>query len=138
MDLGGGTDEIRLSFGYGPDHQRRDPGSSCRQRDRIPELVDGDLWLQGNLSRYHAAELRRNQPRRGLLAHSRYERQRTGTQGWDQTMVRIAVQGIEAMYAEYQKHGGKVHPNGALQTKPWGTKEFGAIDPNGVCVTFQE
>jgi hypothetical protein len=22
--------------------------------------------------------------------------------------------------------------------KPWGTKEFGAIDPNGVCVTFQE
>ena len=46
--------------------------------------------------------------------------------------------GIEAMYAEYQKRGGKVHPNGALQTKPWGTKEFGAIDPNGVCVTFQE
>jgi len=29
-----------------------------------------------------------------------------------------------------------VHPNGPLQTKPWGTKEFGAIDPNGVCVTF--
>jgi uncharacterized glyoxalase superfamily protein PhnB len=56
----------------------------------------------------------------------------------DQTMVRIAVQGIEAMYAEYQKRGGKVHPNGALQTKPWGTKEFAAIDPCGVCVTFQE
>src|SRR5216684_2386514 len=56
----------------------------------------------------------------------------------DQTMVRIAVQGIEAMYAEYQKRGGKVHPNGSLQTKAWGTKEFGAIDPNGVCVTFQE
>ena len=55
-----------------------------------------------------------------------------------QTMVRLAVKGIEAMYAEYQKRGGKVHPNGPLQTKPWGTKEFGAIDPNGVCVTFQE
>ncbi len=52
----------------------------------------------------------------------------------DQTMVRLAVKGI----AEYQERGGKVHPNGALQTKPWGTKEFGAIDPNGVCVTFQE
>jgi len=36
------------------------------------------------------------------------------------------------------QRGGKVHPNGPLQTKPWGTKEFGAIDPNGVCVTFQE
>lgn len=56
----------------------------------------------------------------------------------DQTMVRLEVHGIEALYVEYQKRGGQVHPNGALQTKPWGTKEFGAIDPNGVCVTFQE
>jgi uncharacterized glyoxalase superfamily protein PhnB len=53
-------------------------------------------------------------------------------------MVRFAVKDIEAMYAEYQKRGGKVHPNGQLQTKPWGVKEFAAIDPNGVCVTFQE
>jgi len=56
----------------------------------------------------------------------------------DQTMVRLAVKGIEALYAEYQQKGGKVHPNGSLQTKPWGTKEFASIDPNGVCVTFQE
>jgi uncharacterized glyoxalase superfamily protein PhnB len=56
----------------------------------------------------------------------------------DQTMVRLRVEGIEAMYVDYQKRGGAVHPNGSLQTKPWGTKEFGAIDPNGVCVTFQE
>jgi uncharacterized glyoxalase superfamily protein PhnB len=56
----------------------------------------------------------------------------------DQTMVRLVVKGIEALYAEYQERGGRVHPNGPLQTKPWGTKEFAAIDPNGVCVTFQE
>ncbi len=56
----------------------------------------------------------------------------------DQTMVRLVVKGIEAIYAEYQEKGGKVHPNGSLQTKPWGTKEFAAIDPNGICVTFQE
>jgi uncharacterized glyoxalase superfamily protein PhnB len=56
----------------------------------------------------------------------------------DQTMVRIAVKGIEGLYVEYQKRGGIVHPNGSLQTKPWGTREFAAIDPNGVCVTFQE
>lgn len=56
----------------------------------------------------------------------------------NQTMVRLAMKNIEAMYAEFQKNGGKVHPNGPLQTKPWGTKEFGAIDPCGVCVTFQE
>ncbi len=56
----------------------------------------------------------------------------------DQTMVRIAVKGIEALYSEYQSRGGKVHPHGSLKTQPWGTKEFGVIDPNGVCVTFQE
>ena len=56
----------------------------------------------------------------------------------DQTMVRLSVKGIHAIYAEYQKRGGKVHPNGSLQTKPWGTQEFSAIDPNGICVTFQE
>src|SRR5215510_6926655 len=33
----------------------------------------------------------------------------------DQTMVRIVVQGVEALYVEYQKRGGQVHPNGALQ-----------------------
>ena len=38
----------------------------------------------------------------------------------DQTMVRLAVTGIEALYAEFQERGGKVHPNGPLQTKPWG------------------
>ena len=53
-------------------------------------------------------------------------------------MVRFAVAGIEDLYTEYQKRGGKVHPNGPLQRKPWGTKEFAAIDPSGVCVTFME
>ena len=56
----------------------------------------------------------------------------------DQTMVRFLVKGVEEFYAEYQRRGGRVHPNGKLQTKPWGSLEFGAIDPNGVCVTFQE
>jgi len=35
----------------------------------------------------------------------------------DQSMVRLAVEGIEALYAEYQERGGKVHPNGRLQTR---------------------
>ena len=54
----------------------------------------------------------------------------------EQTMIRFVVDDIEAMYADYQQRGGKVHPNGALQTKPWGTTEFASIDPCGVCVTF--
>ena len=54
----------------------------------------------------------------------------------DQTMLRLSVDDIEAFYAEYQQRGGKIHPNGALQTKPWGSTEFATIDPNGVCITF--
>lgn len=56
----------------------------------------------------------------------------------EQTMVRFAVKHIEVLYAEYKSRSGQVHPNGPLQTKPWGTKEFSAIDPGGVCITFQE
>ena len=54
----------------------------------------------------------------------------------DQTMVRIVVSDVDEVYAAYQQRGGVVHPNGALQSKPWGTREFATIDPNGVCVTF--
>ena len=52
-------------------------------------------------------------------------------------MVRFSVDDIDTFYAEYQQRGGTVHPNGALQAKPWGLREFSTIDPNGVCVTFQ-
>ena len=53
----------------------------------------------------------------------------------DQTMVRFVVKDLQAFYFEFKERGGPVHPNGDLQTRPWGT-EFSAIDPNGVCVTF--
>jgi len=56
----------------------------------------------------------------------------------DQTMVRIGVDDVAKFFAEYQERGGVVHPNGGLARKPWGTTEFAAIDPNGVCVTFFE
>ena len=54
----------------------------------------------------------------------------------DQTMLRLWVEGLDAFYEEYQQRGGKVHPNGALGPRPWGGREFGAIDPNGICVAF--
>jgi len=56
----------------------------------------------------------------------------------EQTMVRIAVDDVAAFFAEYKARGGFVHPNGGLQKKPWGTTEFAAIEPGGVCVTFSE
>src|SRR5260370_28393286 len=48
----------------------------------------------------------------------------------DQTMVRLAVQGLQALYAEYHQRGGDVHPNAPLRTKPSGPNGFRSIQPN--------
>ncbi|MBD2058433.1 VOC family protein [Oculatella sp. FACHB-28] len=55
------------------------------------------------------------------------------------TTFRIQVEQIEQLYQEFQAKGGTMlHPNGKLQTKLWGTKEFAVIDLAGVCITFYE
>ena len=55
------------------------------------------------------------------------------------TSLRIQVEGIEQLYQEFQNKGGAmIHPNGKLETKPWGMKEFVVLDPMGVCITFCE
>ncbi|MBZ0135207.1 MAG: VOC family protein [Planctomycetes bacterium] len=54
----------------------------------------------------------------------------------EQTMARFLVGDVEKLYAEYEKQDNVIHPNGKLQQKPWGTREFGVLDPSGVCLTF--
>ena len=57
----------------------------------------------------------------------------------NQTAFRIEVSRIALLYAECIARGGKaIHPNGKLQDKPWGSREFSIIDPAGVCITFFE
>ncbi|MFC4738747.1 bleomycin resistance protein [Flavobacterium ponti] len=43
---------------------------------------------------------------------------------------------IEKYYQKLQDLEVKIHPNGALETKPWNQKEFAIIDPNGTLLTF--
>jgi catechol 2,3-dioxygenase-like lactoylglutathione lyase family enzyme len=50
---------------------------------------------------------------------------------------RIQVAGIEALYAICDA-AGIVHPNAPLVTKPWGTREFAILDPDGNCLTFHQ
>lgn len=47
------------------------------------------------------------------------------------------VQDIEALYAAYQAQG-IIHPNGALEVKSWGVKEFTVLDNNGCAIRFGE
>jgi uncharacterized glyoxalase superfamily protein PhnB len=49
--------------------------------------------------------------------------------------LRIAVDDVDALYADCRA-AGCVHPNGALATRPWGSREFSVLDPAGVCIAF--
>jgi catechol 2,3-dioxygenase-like lactoylglutathione lyase family enzyme len=53
------------------------------------------------------------------------------------TSCRVQVRAIEALYRVCEVHA-IVHPNAPLETKPWGTKEFAILDPDGNLVTFHE
>lgn len=53
--------------------------------------------------------------------------------------LRLQVTGIEQLYQELESKGSEIiHPNGKLETKPWGLKEFTVIDLAGICLTFYE
>lgn len=62
-------------------------------------------------------------------------------EGWhidpntNNTQIRIAVEGVEAMHELCQKLQ-VVHPNGPLEDKPWGTREFTVLDPDNACIAF--
>lgn len=50
---------------------------------------------------------------------------------------RIRVGGIRDLYGEYRAVG-VVHPNGALQSRPWGDDDFSAGDADGNLLSFCE
>lgn len=50
---------------------------------------------------------------------------------------RLQVTGVDALYAELQPRG-IVHPHAPLEDKPWGTREFGILDPDNNLITFFE
>ncbi len=55
----------------------------------------------------------------------------------ENTGCRVQVENIEPLY-EKCGAAGAVHPNGSLQEKPWGTREFVLVDPAGNIITFFE
>lgn len=53
------------------------------------------------------------------------------------TGCRLSVLNIESLYAHCTSQE-IVHPNGPLNTTPWGNREFAILDPDGNLVTFFE
>ena len=50
---------------------------------------------------------------------------------------RIAVTNVDDLHRELEPHG-IVHPNAQLANQPWGTREFGVLDPDHHLITFFE
>lgn len=50
--------------------------------------------------------------------------------------VYIRTDAIEEFYQSLLDKGTSIHPNGPLQIKPWGQKEFSVLDPDDNLLTF--
>lgn len=52
--------------------------------------------------------------------------------------IYIRTNAIDAFYEELISRNVAIHPNGALQLKPWGMKEFSLLDPDNNLLTVGE
>ena len=50
--------------------------------------------------------------------------------------VYIRTNAIETLYNSFSENKIAIHPNGDLQIKPWGQKEFSILDPDNNLLTF--
>lgn len=55
----------------------------------------------------------------------------------EKTSCRVYVAGIDELFSELESQG-VIHPGAPLENKPWGSREFGVLDPDGNLVTFAE
>ncbi|WP_133641577.1 bleomycin resistance protein [Sphingobacterium paludis] len=56
------------------------------------------------------------------------------TQNYGQIYLR--TQHIDDFYQWLLEHNIPIHPNGHLETKPWGQQEFSLLDPDNNLLTF--
>ena len=50
--------------------------------------------------------------------------------------VYIRTNTIDAVYQAFLENKVQIHPNGKLETKPWGQREFSILDPDTNLLTF--
>ena len=50
--------------------------------------------------------------------------------------VYIRTDNIDELYKSLLEKQTKIHPNGKLEIKPWGQKEFSILDPDSNLLTF--
>ena len=50
--------------------------------------------------------------------------------------IYVRTDNIDELYQSFLSKNVKIHPNGPLQTKPWGQREFSLLDPDNNLITF--
>ncbi len=50
--------------------------------------------------------------------------------------VYIRTNAIDELYRSLNEQGVPIHPNGPLEAKPWGQREFSLLDPDHNLLTF--
>jgi len=50
--------------------------------------------------------------------------------------VYIRTNDIESLYQSFLEKKIDIHPNGSLESKPWGQREFSLLDPDNNLLTF--
>ncbi|TXG37284.1 bleomycin resistance protein [Seonamhaeicola maritimus] len=50
--------------------------------------------------------------------------------------VYIRIENIDAFYNSLLEKHTAIHPNGKLESKPWGQREFSILDPDNNLLTF--
>lgn len=50
--------------------------------------------------------------------------------------VYMRTDDVDALHRGFVARGVAIHPNGGLQTKPWGQREFTLLDPDHNLLTF--
>lgn len=50
--------------------------------------------------------------------------------------VYIRTNAIDTLYQSFLDNNVSIHPNGHLEIKPWGQKEFALLDPDNNLLTF--
>lgn len=50
--------------------------------------------------------------------------------------VYIRTDSIDDFYQSFLDSKTRIHPNGKLESKPWGQKEFSVLDPDNNLLTF--
>ncbi len=116
---------------------------SHRMSRITPIVPTNDIEISGDFYTKLGFDVIRKHEDYTILQRDDIDLHLTWSEGWhidpktNDTQFRIKITDLDPFYAHCQNLD-VVHPNGQLETKPWGSREFTVLDPDNACITFYE